>query len=74
MSVASEDAHLALMRVTDAVVRLAEAEDDVKHLSVAAVEAGVPIAHVAGAAGVARTTIYRWIREGAAGEAMGGAQ
>lgn len=38
------------------------ATDQLRDACVTAVRRGVPIAHVATAAGVARPTVYRWLR------------
>ena len=54
---------LALLRRT--VARRDQADADVRTLAVALAAAHVPISHIAEAAGVARPTIYTWIREAA---------
>ena len=52
---------LNLLRRT--VARRDRADADVRALAVSLAAAHVPIRHIAEAAGVARPTIYAWIRE-----------
>ena len=52
---------LNLLRRT--VARRDRADADVRALAVSLAAAHVPISHIAEAAGVARPTIYAWIRE-----------
>ena len=52
---------LNLLRRT--VARRDQADADVRTLAVSLASAHVPISHIAEAAGVARPTIYAWIRE-----------
>jgi len=47
--------------VAEAAARLAAADNHLRHAALDALAHGVPVAHIARAAGVNRTTIYRWM-------------